>query len=240
MIIKFPTGFYKTVLPQVPSDSTSVTFTISNNLPPRTELFFPKIPTGIEGRQRLPETTFDRSEVGDLIFTISEASNSEIDNNARLLEIGQIIEFTNNRPGEVDPMFVAPLTEVRHDTSKFDYSEMGLDAEDIIILESVTSQKLFDLQDQLNQAKTQRANAEQVIATQQKLINNLDRNIAALELVTDVTDADDDVVEVLQKLIDKREAALAVRDAAVVGANDSAAEAARLVDELRTTAAVVK
>lgn len=241
MIINFPTGFYRTVLPQMPSDSTSVTFTISNSIPPRTELLFPQIPSGIEARQRLPELSFDRDSVGDLIFTISSASRTEIDNNARLLDIGQILEFTDTVPAEVDQMLVTSLTEVRHDTSKFDYASMGLDADDVLVLEMAANEKLLELQSQLNVAKTNRSNSEQIISEQQKLINDLDRNIKALEVITaDITAVDDDILEVVAKLKIKRKEALVLRDAARVVANASANEAVELADELRTMATVVK
>jgi hypothetical protein len=241
MIIEFPTGFYKTVLPKIPSDNTSVTFTISNTIPPRTELLFPKLPVGVEIKQRLPDLSFDRSQVGDLIFSISEADHSEIDNNSRLLEIGQVLEFTNASPVSVDPMFVSKLTEVRHDTNKFNYAAMGLDDKDVAVLESFASQKLADLQNQLNIAKKRRSDSEQITSEKQKLINDLNRNIAALEVIVDnVTETDEDVLEVLAKLIKKRQTAFEERDAAITIANESAAEAYRLVDELRTMAAVVK
>lgn len=242
MIIRFPTGFYKTVLPQQPSDSTSVTFTISNTDPPRTELIFPKLPTGVETRQRLEELEFDRTQLGDLIFTVSEAEKSEINNNANLFEVGQIIEFGENSEATVDPMFVAPKTEVRHDTSKFDYSAMGLDEDDIFVLESSSSQRLIILQDQLNVLKQDRANAEQVISEKQKLINDLDRNINAISLLVDDTTnpTDSDIAEVLDKLEAKRQVVIQERDEAVAAANTASAQASIVSDQLRTMSTIVK
>lgn len=43
MILNFPSGFYRTVLPPAPGNKGNVTFTISNNVPPRGALFFLKM-----------------------------------------------------------------------------------------------------------------------------------------------------------------------------------------------------
>jgi len=42
MIINYPTGFYRSVLPPAPESKGNITYTISNEAPPRGSLFFLK------------------------------------------------------------------------------------------------------------------------------------------------------------------------------------------------------
>jgi len=241
MIINYPTGFYKTVLPRDSSDSISVTYTISNTIPPRTELFFPKIPSGIEQRQRQQSSEFDRDALGELVFSVTQSSQRVVENNSRLFDIGQVLEFEGSDQATLDPMFVSNCIEIQHNNKDFDYARFGLSSADVDVLKSTTTDKMVQLQDQLNDVRAARLDAEQIISSQQKLINDLNRNIKALSLLVDnITEADDDVVAVHSKLLVRRTQAIADKDAAVESANFNASESARIADELRIIATVVK
>jgi hypothetical protein len=243
MIIKFPTGFYETVLPQEPQDGGNVTFTISNNPPPRTNLVFPKIPPGIVDRKREPKTIelLDRRDVvGDLVFTVSRSSRSVEGSNNREFETGQVLEFSDAPLQTLEPMLVGEATQTQHDTNRLNYDALGVDEEEqqLIADSSLIAHK--NLAEQLNIARQQRANAEQEVTAQQKIINDSNRALRALESIQDSTaGTDSDVTELIQKLQLKRDEAFVARDTATGAANAFADEANRLVDEIRNVSTVL-
>lgn len=244
MIVRFPTGLYKTVLPQEPGDGGNTTYTISNSPPPRTNLLFPKVPGGIVDRKR-PTRVIDlftrRETQGGLIFSVSSASRSEQGNNSRTFEIGQVLEFGDTPLKTVDPMFVSDRSETRHDTNQFDYEALGLTPEEIETISQSSLLAQQSLTDQLNQARESRANAEITVTTQQKVINDTTRNINALQIILDNSDETDPGVDnLIEKFKVKRDEAYAARDAAVALANQYAGEASALQDQLRAVATVVK
>lgn len=244
MIINFPTGLYRTILPSKPEDRGNVTYTISNNQPPRTNLLFPKITRGIIDRKRKPRVIdlFDRRQTqGGLIFSVSSASRSNQGNNARIYEIGQVLEFSDAPVQTIEPMFVSPKSETRHDTNQFDYQALGLSEEEVNIInqQSLLTKEL--LTEQLNIARENRSNAEVEINTQQKIINDTTRNIDALQIIIDNSAETDPGVDALvDKFTESRNKAFVARDKAKAEANLYAAEAAELQDKLRTVSTVVK
>ena len=97
------------------------------------------------------------------------------------------------------------------------------------------------LMDRLNQLKQTRADAEITVNTQQKIVNEANRNIEALEVIADSSaETSDDVLDLIDKLKQRRQEALNTRDAASVVANQAATEAEQIVTELRTVAVVLK
>lgn len=244
MIIDFPTGLYNTVLPQLPSDRGNITFEISNNPPPRTNLLFPKITKGITNRKR-PEKTIDifsrRSTQGDLIFSISSAGRSSEGNNARVYEIGQVLEFSDAPIEVIDPMLVAPKSETRHDTNKFDYEALNISDDEVAVINEQSLLTQEALTQKLNIARENRSNAEVEIRNQQKIINDTTRNINALQVVVDNSEeTDPSVDELINKFVEQRDAAFTARDQAKTDANQYAAEASEIQDQLRVIATVVK
>lgn len=243
MIISFPTGFYETALPQNPEDSGNVTFTISNNPPPRTNLVFPKIPPGIVNRKRKPRTIEvlnRRDAIGDLVFTISKSSRQEEGSNNKHFETGQVLEFSDAPLKTLDPMFVGPKTQVQHDINRLNYEALGIDEEEQQLIENSSLFVHKSLSDQLNTIRQQRADAEQTVTANQKIINDINRTISALTVIQESSsETDTDVDALIEKLISKRDAAFITRDKAVGSANSLAVEASRLVDEIRTISTVL-
>lgn len=244
MIVQFPTGLYDTVLPANPEDRGNVTYTISNDPPPRTNLLFPKVTRGITDRKRAPRTItiFNRRQTqGDLIFSVSSASRSKEGNNARIYEIGQIIEFDDAPIQTIDPMFVSPKSETRHDTNKFDYEALGLTEDEITTINQKSLIIQEALTEKLNAARENRSNAEIEVVNQQKIINDVTRNINALQIIVDNSaETDPGVDALIEKFTAKRNEAFEARDQAKADANRYASEAASLQDQLRTVATVVK
>jgi len=242
VIIKFPTGLYD--LPVAPSDNRSVTFTISNEEPPRTNLIFPKIPPGIVDRKRTPKTITlveRRGSVGDLIFSVSRAARIKEGNNAQQFETGQILSFGDVPLLSLDPMLVSEKTETQHDLNRFDYSSLGVTAEEQQLIANSSISTHNALVDRLNDLKRQRADAEIIVNSQQKIINEATRNIEALEIIADSSaETSDDVLSLIGKLKLKRQEAFTARNAASALANMVAIEADEVVSELRTVATVLK
>lgn len=244
MIINYPTGLYRNVLPSKPSDGGNVTFTISNSSPPRTNLLFPKISRGVLDRKRsnIDVGLFARRQTtGELIFSVSSSSRSVEGNNSRTFEIGQILEFSDAPPQSIDPMFVSSKTEIQHNINRFDYASLGISESDIKLIEKESLEIKDVLTNRLNILRELRTDSETVISTQQKIINDSNRNINALQIILESSDeTDQDIEELIQKFVSKRDQAFIDRDTAKQEANAAAAEASEILSKLRTISVVVK
>lgn len=242
MIVNFPTGLYASILPVNPEDKGNVTFTISNNNPPRTNLIFPKIPTGLVLRRREVVTkpiTVRRESVGDLIFSISTAKRSVLGNNARQYELGQVLSFDEVPTVDVEPMLVNPTTELRHDTNILNNESMGLSESDVATIATASLQVQDALTNELNLLKEQRADAELTITNQQKIANETGKTLSALQVIQEQAPSDD-VAALIVRLEQRQTDAIAARDVAIATANDVAAQADVILAQLRAVATVVK
>ncbi len=241
MIINFPTGLYRDVLPVSPQDKGNVTFTISNTTPPRTNLIFPKIPAGLvdRGRDKPKPTTplENRKYLGDLIFSVSSSRRRVVGNSSKQFEIGQVLEFEGSGVQTVEPMLVSQVTEIQHNNNVFDYDALGVTEDEQAAIAEASLKTHSDLTDQLNKLKQQRSDAEIDVNTQQKLINETNRTIKALEVIAK---SSKDVVDLINKLKKKRAEAIATRDKAIEAANQYAADAEAVLVQLRAVAAVLK
>lgn len=249
MIVRYPTGLYSTVLPSRPEDSGNVTYLISNTTPPRSNLLFPKVPTGIV-RKRKPVkeiTLIDRRQIfGNMVFSLSKATRKEEGNNVRQYEIGQILEFNDTVDRSVDPMLVGSITEVRHDTNIIDYDIMGLTIEEQQAISKLSTSTQDQLMDKLNDLKQLRGDSEQIINVQQKLINDITKTINSLTVTIEngsVNNATDDIAtieQLINKLSKKRDDAYKIRDKAIDDANKYSQEATEVLDQLRAVGVLVK
>ncbi len=244
MIINFPTGLYRTVLPQSPEDRGNITYTISNSTPPRTNLLFAKINSGVANRKR-NQQELDlftiRQNNGSLVFSVASSTRSTEGNNSRIYEIGQVLEFSDAPVQTITPMYVSKVSETRHDTNQFDYDLLGLTSDEVEVINRQSIIAYNALTDKLNLVRQARANAEIEIVNQQKIINDTTRNIDALQVIVNNSSETDVHVEILiTKFTTRRNEAFIARDAAKVLADKYASEATILQDQLRTLATVVK
>ncbi len=250
MLIRYPTGFYSTVLPQNPDDIGDVTFLISNTLPPRSDLLYPKVPGGVVSKHRQPNEIMlvDRRETfGNLVFSVSRATRKEEGNNVKQFETGQVLDFNEKSGREVNVMLVSDVTELRHDTNILDYAQMGLTSEEEQAIAELSLLTQDQLTNKLNELKQLRGDAEQVINTQQKLINDTTKTIDSLTVTLEENPASSSVAteisiieQLILKLKMKRDSAFAVRDQAVSDANYYADEAVKVLDQLRAVGVLVK
>lgn len=244
MIINFATGLYNTVLPKEPSDGGNVTFTISNQPPPRTNLLFPKIPQALveKKRQSSSRNSLDvRPTLGELAFTVNTSDRSQAGNGQNVYEIGQVLEFNNESILATEPMLVAPSTTIQHDISLIDYESLGLNQAQVAELSAKALNSFNDLMNQLNQTVQDRKNADTVIVDLQKIINDSDRTINALNVLqSEETGTDGFVDDLLTQVEARKASAIADRDAKIAQANQLADDAAVLQNELRQVGTVVK
>ncbi len=243
MIINFPTGFYADALPQTPEESGNITFVISNTRPPRSDLLFPKIPKGVDDRRRVVspfDPVVDREQVGDQIFSISRAARSEEGSNIQQFEVGHVLSFDDTAVRATDPMLVRETTELRHDVFRVDFDALGLSDDEQELINDETARARNTLIATLNTAKRERADAEVRVAELQKSINNLNRAIDALQIVTD-NDAttESEVDDLVAKLTAQLTATQTALDAAIETANTQAQVASDALAELRTVSTIV-
>lgn len=241
MIISSPTGFYRNVLPSKPADGGNVTFTISTTSPPRSALSFPKIPPGLAFKKRQVKQLDEaerRSSLGDLIFTVSKASRALAGNNAQQFEIGSVLSFEDGPTRSVDPMLVSEKTQNRHDLFVIDYEKLDLDESDKAVIEESAAAVHKTLVSRLNDIKRQRADLEEQVKVNQKVINEIKKTLNALEIISE--NSDTDVSGMQEELNAKLDIEYATRDAYIDEANQLAAEAVVVKDKINTISTVTK
>jgi len=229
------------VLPKVPSDVGNVTFTISNSDPPRTNLVYPKISPGVIARRidrEIPTVAQRRTFFGELIYTVSKAQRSDIGNTSRQYELGQVTDFGEQPVQAVDPMLVNSTTEVQHNTNIIDYTALGLSSEEQTAIDTASTDLYVKLETQLNELKQLRANTEQQVNSFQKLINDTNRALDALQVIASNSDAD--MSGAIAKLEARREDLFRQRAETIALSNEYADQANALLESLRQLAVVVK
>jgi len=235
MIINYPTGLYAVAL----ESSDNVTYTISNQDPPRTDLLYPKLPIGILLRRRTSSPTSNRGNYGDLIYSSSMASRRSEGNNARVYESGQILEFNDSSDRTIEPMLTPDNTNIRHDLSVNDNDYIGITDDEQSFIDQNTYYVQNLLLDELNTIKQDRYDAEQNVSTQQKLINQINKNISALKVVNDVSN-DPDISAIIAKLEGNLQQAISSRDESVTIANQAATRSSEITDRLNSLSRIVK
>ncbi len=93
MIINYPTGFYKSILPPSIGNSMNVTYAISGGKPPRGALYFLKIGGGLAAASPPLVSTAPQGSITSSSLR-SNRSNSVVGVAPR--PIGSVVEFTDN------------------------------------------------------------------------------------------------------------------------------------------------
>lgn len=234
MIIKYPTALYKTVLPDSPSDSGNVTYVVSNTAPPRADLIFPKIPTGILSRQRLKSPV--RDDHNNIpVFTVTSSDKSRASMGNGLFDIGQILEFQDNTNASIEPMLVQNKNISAHAVNISDYDSLDITNEEAELIKASAKKKFDQLNRELNSLIELRKNSESEIRGIQKLINASNNKLSALALL----DQDDDLDLIKTRLINKIEDLENQKRDQIVIANDSAADAAVINGKINSLLAVI-
>ena len=240
MIITHPTGSYNTVLPAAPSDSTSVVYTISNTLPPRSNLNFSQIPTGIQDRQFSARTLPDairRDNLGLLVFTTKDNKPGQIETGNQLFYAGQVVEFTESEVVTITDINSAIQTS--HDQQYVDAASVGLDDSEMddITTSALTAQKqvLADLG--ILQKRKDYLQVDMV--SQQKIINETNRVIGGLDAILAVDPTKQGIIDIKAQLEAERQAAQDIIDADIAEINTIPAAVSGKHDQLRALAVLI-
>lgn len=171
MIIKFPTGLYDTILPQV-GEYGNITYTISTQDPPVSTEDFLQLPKDQQIR-KLPARMYDKNAgrkfLGNLVFDISIIAKSIDGSGSKQYEIGQVLDFETVAQPATDPYNLDSI-ELRQDTAVVDYVKFGLDADEVSELVNEAQVMLNDLSNQITQTGTLLArNADQIRLNQSNI-----------------------------------------------------------------------
>lgn len=242
MIINYPTGLYAARLPSDMQNGGNVTFVISNETPPRTDLLYQKIPKVLIGKQKTArprELVARRPTMGDLVFTITKSTRTAIGNVEKIYETGQVLEFATEPVRAVEPMLVPDKTEIVHNVSRINFEGLDIQQSDIDKIESNSLVIYERLKSTLNKIVADRKQYEEIIITNQKIVNDANRTISALTLVNNI-EYNPDLSDIILKTEVKKVQANKLIDKAVIKVNDLAAQATNILDQIRKVATVIK
>ena len=236
MIIKFPTGLYKSILP-TGSQTGNITYTISNNEPPRTPIRLVQLPVA-EEFALAPDKIFSdderRAQFGELIYTVAVSSRSDPGSNTKLYEIGQVLEFEENPPEDIVNATKAPNgIDIRHDTNILDLAAAGLNEEDIEILLADSQTKQTELENEYLTIQTTIKNLKTQITENQKSINETSKAIRAVRELGGISEGDLDFNEgsigkIYQKLVNNISALEIGKQQLITDVNIKSLEAAEI------------
>jgi hypothetical protein len=241
VIIKYPTGLYASVLPSGPQDAGDVTFTISSTVPPRSDLLFPKIPPGVSNRPR-PQRTITavtrRNALGQLVYTINQASRSATASSLQVYEVGQVLEFGTFTPSlPLTPFFAGSSSEIRHDTGLLDYTRLGFSSDQQATVQAYGN-ATYSAQEQLLVAARQNySNIQVAISENQKTYTEAGKALDALIAMSSV---DPVILAMIADLTARRLSLNSERGTLVNQANQVATVASGLLAQIRSLAQVVR
>lgn len=193
MIIKFPTGLYEDAgqLPKDEQDPKSVTYTVSNEVPSRADFLVLQLPFSEEVRPRLPLAFDDnqrRLAMGELVYSLVSASRSEPGSNRRLFDVGEILDFDTETEELSIQSPVPPTFDIQHDTNLLDLNDAGLSDVEITDLNIKFADKKKELEGEIASLQIQIGDTRTGITENQKQINENNKIINAVRLVSTPTD----------------------------------------------------
>ena len=243
MIIEFPTALYISELPDEPSDSQSVTFLISSEDPPRPTQALQQFPIA-EQLKPLPDKIFtkaqNRSVVGELIFTVSQASRSDTGSSKKQFEVGQILDFETEEIPDLSNTEVPSVIELQQNTNILDLEDLGLTEEESNTLVAQSNTTMDELIGEINSIVEQINDNKIRITENQKSINEATKAINATTVILDTQTGGSDLPEVLQKLIDTRTDLETERDQLIADTNSLNEEVKTKYNELLSVRELVR
>ena len=201
MIIRYPTGLYKDQIPQQPSDSGNVTFTISNEDPATSGENFIIFPI-VEQLKKRPDRVYDseqrRARLGELVYTITTGGTPASGRSTKLFEVGQMLEFSDSMVESVSVDAVPSSLEIQHNTNLLDLEALGLTEEETAELMTDSAATEEKIEAQLTETQDQIAENKAVIIELQKTVNAANKVLNALN----VLGGNEDIVERITKTRD--------------------------------------
>lgn len=186
MIINAPTGLYNSVLPVSPNDSGNITFTISNNNPPRSGITFIRLPPSEEFKQQPPRVYTKlqkRSFYGSLIYNITKSGPSGSGSGNSQFEIGEVLDFVDSLNQETDPYELEVIT-LQQNTKVPNYEVAGISQDEYNEIVIASESKIEELTLSIRRISTDIKNNTSEISLNQSSINQstvlLNNTIAVL------------------------------------------------------------
>jgi hypothetical protein len=236
MIIKSPTGLYRSILP-INGQSGNITYTISTQEPPRTNVRATHLPVS-EELKPAPARIFNdevrRAQFGELVLTIAEASRTTPGSNTKLFEVGEILEFEINPPAdEIETVRAPGSVEIRHDTNLLNLAAAGLDQDEIELLTKESERKQATLEKDFIVKKAEIDNLDTNIRENQKNFNETNKALRATKEIFGIIDGDltfDNPI--YQKLLLKISELEVERDLLIFNRNNAGKEAEQVYRSL--------
>lgn len=191
IIIRYPTGLYEDAgqLPAKPSDSTSVTFTISGEDPLRPMETVLQLPIAEQLRLRGPKSYTKkerRVELGELVFSLTSSRETTPGSNRKLFETGEILNFTDSDLIEdLSALRVPSQIDIQHNTNMLDLEDIGLSEEEIQSVNDLSALKKEELDAQISAKRSEILNYRTQISEIQKKINETKKVISAISELDD-------------------------------------------------------
>lgn len=187
MIIKYPSGLYSTILPLSHSDSTPVTWTISNNNPPNPSLSFTKLPKSQKVSNKLSKIYSDldrKVKAGKLVLSTTASYTADLISNKKLYEPGQILEFNDVLTEyDINIPITPDSTTVSHDVNSIDLSSLGLSAGELATIHDESYTKKLSIERSIMVIKINMESIKGDIVETQKSINESDKAISATTIL---------------------------------------------------------
>lgn len=240
MIIKHPTGLFKTALPGE-TESGNVIFTISNNdpsknNPPRSSTITLQVPAASILRDRTSSLTDDerRLAMGELIFTVTSGVRSDPGSGKKAFEIGEYLEFTDEEETVIAKPNIPDSVEIQHNTNILDTAASGLDDTQISTLITKATELFNLLKQQLAVAQSNLGNIKIRISENQKAINEQNKLIDITKIVMGETDP------IYQQLQDQLNLLITEKNNLIASQNTQAVDAKSIYDQMIKVSMVIK
>lgn len=186
MIIRYPTGLYSRQIPSSPSEAGNITFTISNEEPLSLGQDFLIFPVAEQLKKRAPkayDTNYRRSKVGDLVYTVTFGGYPIDGNSAKVFEVGQVLEFTDQVLPSVSVNVTPDKIEIQHNTNVIDLSEFGLTQDEISSVTIDAASIKDQIESQITTIQNSIADKKAQITDLQKKINEANKALSAVGII---------------------------------------------------------
>jgi len=177
--------------------------------------------------------------MGELAFTVTKSTRAELGNTERVYATGQILDFNDDPIKTIEPMLVADKTEIVHDSSQINYRGLDILQQDVDTIQANALVIYEKLKKQLNVIIRKRKGNEELIVTNQKIVNDADRTISALTIVNKI-EYNSDINGIIIKAKAKKADASKKIDQAIIIANNLAVQATAIQDQIREISLVIK
>jgi hypothetical protein len=240
MIIDYPTGSYNTVLPQNPSDSASVVYTISDSVPPRSSLNFIQLPTGIRNMQRDTRTlpsSIRRSNLGNLATITKDNKPEQIGVGNQLFYATQVIDF-----GDLVEISVTDINsdlETQHDQHYINPVSVGLDESDMgdVIANALVSQQR--ILEELEILQKRKWDLQVNIVSQQRIMNEAAKVLSGLDAIISNDPDNQEMVSIKTSVTARQQAAAEAIEIYTAELNTIPADVRSKHDQLRALAVLI-